>query len=171
MFHRGFQGSRRRSTLRPMVNTYKKVLHFVNASFGAGFTNDFLVQGQDNISPKQTSNVDGAVPTGSRIKFIEVQFAAANNVATPIYVNCTLQYKLGGQAFIDPNTVGGHNQRNQVLHMDLFSVGNGQNSTHKFKFKIPKKFQRVREGMDWALVWRTNGTLNRELQAIYKFEH
>ncbi len=155
--------------MRPVIQSYKKVLHFAEASFSAGFQTEFIAQGQDSVAAGQTSATDGKVPTGALIKYFEVQFAVNNAVATPAFLNCTIQYKLGGQTMIDPDAVGGNLQRNQVLHMDLFSVGNDQNSTHKFKFKVPKMFQRVREGMDWGLVWRNSATVTRECQIIYKF--
>ncbi len=169
MFHsRGFRGTRRRG-IRPIIKSFKKVLFNVNASFGAGFQTEFIAQGIDGVAPGQSSVNDPVVPTGSVIKYVEVQFAANNSVATPVYLNCTLQYKLSGQAFIDPNAVGGNQQRNQVMHQDLFAVAQNQNSTHKFKFKIPKGFQRLREGMQWGLVWANSATVNREVQIIYKF--
>ncbi len=166
---RGFQGSRSRSTPRPVLNSYKKVLKFAPASFAAGFNNMFLIQGLDGITPKQTSSTDGQVPTGAVVKFIEVQFAVNNAVSTPVFVNCTLQYNDSTQVMQDPDTIGGNAQRNQCLHMDLFSVGQNQNSTHKFKFKIPKKFQRIRDGRDWALTWSNSNSVNVAMQAIYKF--
>ncbi len=170
MYHsRGF---RRRSTgPRPVVHTYKKVLNFSEASFGAGFNNQIVIQGKDNINPKQTNPTDGEVPTGARVKYFEVQVAIVNLVSTPCYVNCSIQYKLSGQSFIDPNIIGGDPQRNQVLHQDMYSVGQNQNSNHKFKFKIPKKFQRLREGMQWALTWSNNVTVNQQAQVIYKMEY
>ncbi len=167
---RHFRGSPRRSMrLQPIVKSYKKVLFFAEAAFTAGFTNQFLVQGTDNISPTQSSQTDGTVPTGSIVKYIEVQFAISNLVSTPCYITCSLQYTLAGQSPKDPVSIGGNNQRNQVLHMDMYSVGANQNSNHKFRFKIPKKFQRVREGMNWALTWATNVTVNNQTLVIYKF--
>ncbi len=171
MYHRGSRGFRRRSTPRPMVNTYKKVLNFVEASFTAGFQNEFLVQGKDGISPKQTSKTDGEVPTGSTVKYIEVQFAISNIVSTPCYINCSLQQVLGNQTAIDPDAVGGNKQRNQVFHQDMYVVGKDQNSNHKFKFKIPPKYRRVREGADWVLTWSNSASVNRAVQVVYKFQH
>ncbi len=153
-----------------MTKTYKKVLNFLSASFGAGFTNEQLVSGVDAVAIGQTSNIDGNVPTGSRVKFIEVQFCISNLASIACYVNCSLQYILSSQGTVNPDAVGGNTQRNQVLHQDLFVVGQNQNSTHKFKFKIPPKFQRVREGMKWFLVWSTTSSVNRSWQAIYKVE-
>ncbi len=171
MFHRGFRGGRRKSIsgLGRVVQSYKKVLHFDELSFAPGFQQETILTGVDSIAAGQSTATDGQVPTGSIIKYIEVQFAVNNSVATPCYINCTMQYKQSGQTFIDPDLVGGNPQRNQVLHMDLFSVGQDQNSTHKFKTKVPKQFQRIREGTQWAMVWRNSSTVNREVQIIYKF--
>ncbi len=170
MYHRGFRGGRRRSG-RPtaVIQSQKVVQNFLDASFSSGFQTETLAIGVDGFAGGQTSATDSSVPTGSRINFIEVQFAVNNSVAIPVYITCTLQYKLSGQAFIDPSIVGGHKQRNQVLHMDLFAIGQDQNSTHKFKFKIPSKFQRIREGMEWGLVWNNSQTVNRRALVIYKY--
>jgi len=168
VYQRGFRGGRRRSSPRPVIKSYKKVLLAAEASFTAGFQTEFIASGIDSIASGQTSATDPNVPTGNIIKAFEVQFAANNPGALPLFLNCTIQYTLGNQSFIDPGLMGGNNQRNQCLHMDLFSVGEDQNSTHKFKFKVPKKFQRLREGMVWGLVWRTSGSVNRMVQIIYK---
>ncbi len=165
---RGFRGSRRRS-IAPVVQSYKKVIFFAEASQASGFDGLTIVKGVDGTAAAQTSATDTDVPTGSILKYFEVQFAISNLVSTPCYINCTIQYKLVGQTFLDPVLVGGDKQRNQVLHMDMYSVGNNQNSNHKFKFKIPKQFQRVRDGMQWGVVFRTNATINRQMQVIYKF--
>ncbi len=170
MFHRGFRGSRRRSMSAPMRKTYKKVLNFSEASFAAGQRGETLVQGVDSVAIGQTSATDANVPTGARITFIEIQMPVTNAVNQTAYINCLLQYTLSGQSPIDPDAVGGNAQRNQVLHQELFSVGFNQNSTHKFKLKVPKRYQRLRETMLWRLVWSNSNTVNRRLQVIYKVE-
>ncbi len=155
--------------MKAVIQSFKKVLFYFPASIGSGFTNNLIVNGVDSIAAGQLSATDVQVPTGSILKYFEIQFAANNPTGVPIYLNCTIQYKDAGQSFIDPNAVGGNAQRNQVLHMDYFSVGQNQNSTHKFKFKVPSKFQRVRESRQWALVWSSSGTINFSMQMIYKF--
>ncbi len=165
---RSYRGSRSRS-IQPVIQSYKKVILHINASFTAGFAQEQLAVGTDSVAAGQTSATDTAVPTGSIIKFIEVQFAVSNVVSTPCYMDVTLQYFLGGQTVIDPHIVGGSNQRNQVLHMDMYQVGGDQNANRRYRFKIPKKFQRIREGMTWTIGWRNTATVNRQVQAIYKF--
>ncbi len=168
MFHRGFRGSRRRSGPRQITRTYKKVLNFAEASFAAGQRAETLVNGVDGTALGQTTATDGKVPTGSYVKYIEVQMPITNAVDQTAYINCSLQYIKAGQTSIDPDLVGGNGQRNQVLHQELFSVGFNQNSTHKFKLKIPKQFQRMTENMFWTLMWSNSNTINRRLQVIYK---
>ncbi len=170
MFHRGYRGSRKRSSPRPFVQTFKKVINFAEASFPAGNRGEIIVEGKDSVAAGQTSATDADVPTGSRIKFIEIQFPVTNAVDQTAYINCSFQYSLKGQTGVDPDAVGGDQQRNQVLHQELFSVGFNQNSTHKFKMRIPKRFQRLREGMFWFIQWSNSNTVNRRIQAIYTFE-
>ncbi len=155
---------------RPMIRTFKKVLNMAEASFAAGQRDEELVVGVDGNSIGQTSATDANVPTGVRIKYIEVQFPVTNNVDQTAYINCSLQFFLGGQSSVNPDAVGGNPRRNQVLHQDLFSVGFNQNSTHKFKLKIPARFQRVKDDMRWVLKWSNSNTVNRRLQVIYKVE-
>ncbi len=165
---RGFRGGRKQG-MRPVIQSYKKVLNFAEASFAAGSNTETLVQGVDSVAAGQTTATDAQVPTGSIIKYLEIQFPVTNAVDQTAYINCSIQYTLAGQTFVNPDAVGGDDQRNQVLHQDLFSVGFNQNSTHKFKFRIPKQFQRVRENMFWILGWSNSNTVNRRVQCIYKF--
>ncbi len=168
VFRRGFRGGRKRS-MRPVIQSYKKVINHAEASFTSGFTNDRVALGVDSVAAGQSTATDTQVPTGSIIKYFEIQFACHNATEAPLFINCSVQYVLGGQTAIDPDAVGGNAQRNQVLHQDLFSVGANQNSTHKFKFRVPGKFQRLREGMAWQLTWSTNASVTRTVQMIYKF--
>ncbi len=140
------------------------------ASFAAGQRDEELCVGVDSLAIGQTTATDANVPTGSRVKFIEVQFPVTNAVDQTAYINCSIQYVLSSQSFINPDAVGGNPRRNQVLHQELFSVGFNQNSTHKFRVKVPKQFQRMKDGMKWLLVWSNSNTVNRRLQIVYKVE-
>ncbi len=163
-------GPRSRRGAGPVVQSFKKVIKYAGASFGAGFNSQFIATGKDSQTAEQTGPTDVDCPTGCIIKYIEIQTAqhvGAANAA--VYVNATIQYKLDGQAFIDPQTVGGAKQRNQVLHMQLFNVGHDQNSTRVYRFKVPKQFQRLKVGMSWAFVWATDTTIGQSSQIIYKF--
>ncbi len=155
--------------MSPVIQSYKKVLNFLEASFSPGSNNIFLSQGRDSLAAGQTSNTDGEVPTGAIIKYIEIQFVVANNGANGAFINTAIQYKLEGQSAILATQVGGDGQRNQVLHQSMFLVGGSQNSAHIFRFKVPKKFQRVREKMDWVFSWTNTASVQMSTQVIYKF--
>ncbi len=163
-FSRGF---RSRGT-RPIIKTYKKVINVVPASYAAGFSNIIFAVGKDSITMGQTSNTDGDVPTGSIIEYVEVQFCAVNLVAAACFINFSLQYTLSGQNPIDPSIIGGSPQRNQVLNQGLLCGGLAQNIKLVKKYKLPKKFQRLREGMKWTFNWDTSATVSAAAQLIYK---
>jgi len=165
---RSFRGSRRSPGVAR--KTYKKVLNMAEASFTAGQRAENLLQGVDSTAIGQTSATDILVPTGARIRFFEIQFCVTNAVDQTAYINTLVQYTLSGQGNQDPDAVGGSPFRNQVLHQQLFTVGFNQNSTHNFRIKIPKQFQRVKEGMIWRFMWSNSNTVNRRVQVIYKVE-
>ncbi len=171
MPYRSYRGSRRRSSMRPrqVVQSYKKVILHASASFTAGFQQEVMSTGVDSVAAGQTSATDVNVPTGAVITNMEIQFAAANVAAAACFINANVQYVQNNQTLQDPDTIGGNPQRNQVLYTKLYSVGEGQNSTFIIKFKIPKKFQRVREGMSWLFVWNNSASITRKMQVIYKF--
>ncbi len=170
MRYRSYRGSRRSNGgSRPVVQSFKKVLNIVPASYTAGFTKVRLANGQDSVAAGQTGNTDDNVPTGSIIKYIEIQFSAVNLVAAACYINTTLGYLLAGQVAKDPLTIGGNTQRNQILHQSQFVAGLSQNANRTFKFKIPKKFQRLRENMEWVFTWNTSASVSASIQVIYKF--
>ncbi len=167
---RGYQGMRRRNGPRPFVKTFKKIINSGQASVTSGANQEVLATGVDAIAPGQTTATDPNVPTGSRIRYLEIQFACVNLTAGAVIINMNVQFLLSGQATIDPNLAGGHPQRNQMFQTRLFSAGPEQNSNHVIKFKIPPKFQRVKEGMSWVLSWNGSQTVTRVVQTIYKFE-
>ncbi len=169
MYGRRRRRSRRR-TARPLVRYYKKVLDFAPVANAAGRIDHVLVKGVDSITMGQTGPIDADVPTGSRITEIHVNFMASNIVGGSLFQYISMQYKLVLQTFIDPRVVGGNAQRNQVLYQDAYSIGINQNANRVFKFRIPPKFQRVKESMQWALVTNGTNTVTNAVQVIYKVE-
>ncbi len=155
---------------RPVIKSYKKVLNFAGASH-AGATDILfpLSEGVDSISAGQSTVVDGTIPTGSVLKFIELQYTAGNLSAVFNTLNFIIQQLQDGQTGSSPITIGGDKKRNQVHLQGAWSIGEGQNSTHVIRFKIPKRFQRVREGDKWFFIVRGSATFSDQLQVIYKF--
>lgn len=152
------------------VQSFKKILNFAPASHAAATTiNRVLVTGVDSVAAGQTSPTDSQVPTGSVIKQIEIQFAAQNLVNIAAFLHVCIQHLRTGQAALAPNVIGGNAQRNQVFYQDLKSVGQNQNVNMKLRFKIPKKFGRVREGDTWNFTHLTDQIVTDAVQVIYKF--
>lgn len=161
---------RRSSSPRPVIQSFKKVLNFAGTSQSAGTTiQKDLVIGVDSVAAGQTGVTDANVPTGAIVKYIEITLCVTNLVAVSDFVHVAIQQLHSGQTKVSPQTVGGNPQRNQVFFQQMFSVGKEQNSTHVYRFKIPKKFQRVREGDKWIFTSIYSVVSTDILQAIYKF--
>ncbi len=168
---RHYRRMRRTRGLRPVTKTYKKVLTFAPASHPAVTKIDFpLVLGVDSISPGQGGVTDATVPTGSIIDYIEINYSFINITGGADFMSICIQQTLVGQTTLDPRVVGGNMQRNQVFHQEIFSMGNDQNGNRVYRFKIPKRFQRVREGMAWTFTALNSGTFSDNCQVIYKIK-
>ncbi len=160
----------RRSSPRAVVQSFKKVINEAPASTAAGANRVMvLATGVDSVAAGQTGPTDVQVPTGSVIKYMEILLTVGNSTLANVFAHVAIQYILSTQANISPNVIGGSNQRNQVLHQDMFAVQQSQNTNRKYKFKIPKKFQRLREGMSWRLVLQADLLTSAAGQIIYKF--
>ncbi len=163
---------RRRSGPTSYPKTFKKVLNFAPAAHGAGTKVDFLIAtGIDSISPGQTGVTDATVPTGSRIRFITIQYGSQNLGVLSLFMHTSIQNLVSGQAAtVSPNLVGGNPQRNQVHHQELRSVGPNQNATFQYRFKVPKQLQRLREGSEWFFTIFGSNAYTDSCQVIYKIE-
>ncbi len=156
--------------MAPVIQSFKKVLNGAPASRAASTDiTRFLSTGTDSVAAGQTSVGDALVPTGSIIKFIEIQWSASNLAAVACFVHVCIQQTHAGQSPVSPLTVGGSPQRNQVFFQAMYLIGKDQNSNHVFRFKVPKKFQRVREGDNWQFVTNGDTVYADATQVIYKF--
>ncbi len=171
MPYRSYRGSRKRSfRVQAPIRSFKKVIDVLPASYGgAAFSTFAIATGVDGNAANQTSNVDGNVPTGCVIKYIEFQTAFANVTPGACFISTSIQYVLPPQGAIDPVAVGGDNKRNQVMHLDLFTAGDDQNSNRVYRFKVPKKFQRMSEGKTWNFSFNHSATVSFTMKVIYKF--
>ncbi len=160
----------RRSGMAPVIQSFKKVLNFAPASraAGANITASISV-GQDSVAAGQISTNDPNVPTGSIIKFFEIQWSLGNLTDGNNFLHCTIQRTHSGQSTIAANVVGGSPQRNQVFMQRSFQLGDRQSGSRTYRFKVPKKFQRVREGDAWFFTRTGNAVYTDALQVIFKF--
>lgn len=161
---------RRSRSPRTVVQSYKKVLNYAPASRLASTNQVYgLSTGVDSVAAGQTSAIDDNVPTGSIIKQIEIQYSTQNLVNVAAFLWISIQRIHSGQGQVNPQTVGGNPQRNQVHFQRLRSMGQNQNVDNTIIFKVPKKFQRVREGDAWQLVTQCSEVFTDACQVIYKF--
>ncbi len=170
MRHFRSMGRRRSNGLGAVIKSYKKVINVAPASVGAG-NNDVIAiaTGTDALAAGQTGPTDGAVPTGSLIKFIDIMHCRQNLVLVATFLHWSLQYIVAGQAVVASNVIGGNPQRNQVIRQGMVAVGKDQNVNVRVRIKIPKKFQRLREGMGWRFVSEADQITTAVSQVIYKF--
>ncbi len=160
----------RTTAMRPVIQSFKKVLNYAPASRAAGAKLDFeMATGQDSVAAGQTGPTDVNVPTGSIIKSFTIQYSCQNlvNIASFLYIS--VQRALPSQTTLSPNVIGGSNQRNQVHLQMQKSVGQNQQVNFSITFKVPKKYQRVREGARWVFVTLPTQIQTDALQVIYKF--
>ncbi len=150
-----------------MERTYKKVINFAPSTVGASTQHYLLAVGVDSLPLGQTGPTDAGVPTGAKIRTIVVQFPIGNILASSLVIHVALQYILSGQTAIAPNVVGGNPQRNQVLHQFVRSVGQFQNANISYTLKIPKRFQRMKESMQWMFSVTSSASAVQTAQIIY----
>ncbi len=153
---------------RRFTRTYKKVLNFAPTAQSTGNHTNVISNGQDTLAIGQTGPTNASIPTGWFIEFIELQYSAVNLVNTTCFIHTSLQLVHSGQSVIDPIVVGGNPQRNQVFHQDMKSLGQTQNGNWKFRFKIPRQYQRVREGDSWNFTYNNTAIVTDAMQVIYK---
>ncbi len=163
---------RRRSMgmVRPnTIRSYKKILDFAPASHAGSTKVEFIMStGFDSVSPGQGSVTDNTVPTGSIITEFIIQYSVINLVETAMFNWWNIQLLRSGQTKVNPRVTGGNPQRNQVMRQSLRSVGQNQNRDYSFVYKIPRKYQRVREGDVWVFVSECDQTNTDCCKVIYK---
>ncbi len=162
--------SRRRSMPRQVVQSFKKVINEAPVSQAAGSRSIIISQGVDSVAAGQTSPTDADVPTGSIIKFIEIQVAMGQITGGAVFAHCSIQQMRSQQTAIPSNVIGGSPRRNQVFHQFLWEFGVNQSWSRIIKFKVPPRFSRVREGDSWIFeITTSGGSVTQAFQIIYKF--
>ncbi len=151
------------------IQSQKVILNFAPASRTTSAIFFPFVTGTDAVAAGQTSVTDSAVPTGSTIKYVEIQFSQSNLVLVAMFTHTTITCARSGQAVVAPNVVGGSPLRNTVYHQTLRNVGQQQNSNYVLKFRPPKNIQRIREGDVWTFTTISDQVSSSACQIIYKY--
>ncbi len=161
---------RRMSMPRNVVQSFKKVIDHAPASRVKDVVLPFfLANGVDANAGQQSSPTDTTVPTGSVIKGFSIDFPIVNLVNIAMFVWVSIQLVHNGQTEISPRVIGGSPQRNQVFFQKMFMVGQLQNMNFHKNFKIPERFQRMREGDSWKFAYISDQVHTSGGQIIYKF--
>lgn len=162
---------RARRSFRPLVKTYKKVLDYAPASRVAATNIEFTIStGVDSLAIGQGGVTDELIPTGSRLQLIHIDVPFGYTAAATAFFWLSIQLIHTGQSSVNPRVVGGNAQRNQVMFQKMFMLGSNQNLLWHKDFKIPKRFQRVREGDKWMIVYQSDVAHASGAQIIYKVE-
>ncbi len=161
------RSTRRRQGLNP-VQSYKQVTVDGPAS-RAPATNitHSLVIGVDNYTGPSANNNE--VPTGAKVMSLLLLLCFGSIASPATTLHFTLQLLRSGQGIVTPGAVGGNPQRNQVLYTEMLFVTADQSLNQVVRIKIPKMFQRIREGDVWQLVYSGDTTFTSVTQSIYKF--
>ena len=168
MPYRSRYSGMRRKVARLVTQSYKQVSVDGPASRTASTTIIHnIVNGVDNYTGPTAANAE--VPTGAVVKSIDIQCAFSNLVSVSALLFLTIQLKRDGQTTLAPNAQGGSPGRNRVFYTRMVFLGEDQNSNYHFRFKVPKKFQRIREGDQWNIAYTCNQVYTSATQAIYKF--
>ncbi len=126
-----------------------------------------FAQGVDNYTgPSATNN---EVPTGAKLITIDLQLAFSQLVAVSSNIVFSVQVIGPAQGVVTPNAQGGNSMRNQVIYTRNFFCGKEQNTNFHLRLKIPRVYQRVKEGTLYMLVYRADTVFASVTQAIYKF--
>ncbi len=150
------------------IQSYKQVAVDGPASRAAGTDiNHVFVLGVDNYTGP--SGALSEVPTGAKIGFVNILLCFTNLVSISALLHLNIQILRSGQSGVTPGAVGGNPQRNQVLHTMMKFLGHDQNSNFVLRVKIPKMYQRVREGDQWTITYRCDTVFASATQVIYKF--
>lgn len=161
---------RRYAAPRNPIQSFKKVLNYAGASHAAATKIDFPISlGQDGVAAGQGTATDQSVPTGSVIRSFEIQYTPINLVSQASVLHVSVQQIRSGQATISPDLVGGSGQRNQVFYQRMVMLGANQQTNMVIKFKVPKKFGRVREDDQWVFTVIADTVFSSACQIIYKF--
>lgn len=143
------------------MQTYKKVI--TNALVSTTVTTAYdLALGVDNTTLGQTSTTDATLPTGAKISGARIQQGIGNLTAGALQVAVTFQYLLANQVNVPSLNQGGNNQRNQVLKTWHKILAPDEQFNIDTYIRIPRKFQRLREGMRWRVVIESGGFARSE---------
>ncbi len=165
-----FHTRRRRNYSRNLqvIQSYKQISVDGPASRAAATTiNHQLLTGVDNYTGPSAANSE--VPTGAKVMSILIMACFTNLVSVSALLHLNVQLLRTGTPGVTPGAIGGVNTRNTVIFTHMVFLGQDQNSNFVWRLKIPKIYQRIREGDLWQIRYRADTVFASATQTIYKF--
>jgi len=155
------------SRLQP-IQSYKQISVDGPASRAAATTiTHNIVIGVDNYTGPSAANNE--VPTGAKIMSVYIMAAFTNLVSVSALTHFQIGCRRSGVTFPTPGAVGGNPSRNTIIHTAMFFLGQDQNNNYVFRIKIPRIYQRIREGDVFSIQYQTDAVFASATQVIYKF--
>ncbi len=93
----------------------------------------------------------------------------SNLVEVSALLHFDVQFARSNSPIVTPGAVGGDANRNQITNTRMFFISKNQNTSLMFLVKVPKIYQRIREGDVWSIVYRADAVFASATQVIYKF--
>jgi len=153
---------------RGSTRSVKYVVDEVQGTSGVATSSFTLVKGVDNATLGQASATDADVPTGAKVKQINIMSCWGSITGVSTFLHWSIQLVKSGQVALDPTAVGGAPTRSNVMMQGMSCIGDKQNATVDIKYKIPKGFWRIKDGDKWMFVTKSSTNVDTVKQAIYK---
>ncbi len=150
------------------IQSYKQITVDGPASRAAATNiSHTVLVGVDNYTGPSAANNE--VPTGAKVMSVLVMACFTNLVTISALLHLNFQCVRAGIVGITPGVIGGQTNRNTVIFTAMKFLGKDQNSNYMWLIKIPRIYQRVREGDAWNITYRNDAVFASATQAIYKF--
>ncbi len=153
---------------RGATRSAKYVIDEPQATSGVTLAQFILAVGTDNAVIGQTSGLDNNVPTGAKIKQLNIMSCWGSITGVSTFLHWSIQRVLSGQANLDPTLVGGNPLRKNIMMQGMLCIGDKQNAPLDIKYKIPKKFWRLGDGDKWVFVTKSSTNVDTVKQCVYK---
>ncbi len=150
------------------TRSVKYVLDEVQGTSTTGTVSFELAKGVDDETLGQTNGQDTSVPTGVKIKQFNIMSCWGSITGVSTFLHWSIQRLSSSQNAIDPTAVGGNALRTNVMMQGMSCIGDRQNATVDIKYKVPKKFWRIRDGDRWMFTTKSSTNVDTVKQCIYK---
>jgi hypothetical protein len=153
-----------------------KAQHQLKQSTVAGLKHVVVITKTIGVGVARTQQTD--VPVGARLSGIvcNLNWIVPSGSGTA-NIDFYIMQRRSGQSdadipFADWSSIGTSDVRNQIFHSDINLTGTEDAGPLRrmFRLKIPKRFQRCRDGDEWILVYDTSENTSDSLGFRFKWK-